>query len=304
MILVHNMEEDEFVKHFQHLGKALSYICCFTYKREHCKRAVCHHSYKWSKSMFALNLFVHFICYIFTYCNFFKNFQVEINNLTKFIVCSAYAGLRFALAFLEQDPFTNLISEIQIYDVKKKILFHQHRSLHKQQYGKLVVYALTFILIFVLFYYIVGVMFSYTNTNTSDRVILLTAIVVLNLPSLPFTVLFVYFAYEIFVRYKSLHKYFLNELNFVNENCNEKFLDDYRLLFFQLSKVQYKFNICFGSGTSIFYCFSYFIMLCSMRDALVVYHHPLILFLIMKVIFEVYLIANFAGNIPQEVNLL
>lgn len=292
------------MKHFQYLGKMLSYICCFIYRREVSKSPIGHHSYKWSKALFVSNLFVHCILYIYTYYNFSNNFKVEINNLTKFIVFSTYVGLRFVFAFLEQDPFTDLIFEIEMYDLQKKVLFYQHKSLHNKYYGKRVVSKFLFIVILVFFYYIVGVFFSYTNVKIVDRIILFTAIVIFNISSLPFTVLFVYFAYEIFLRYKRLHTLFRNELNSVNKNCYEQFLDNYRLLFFQLSRVQYKFSICFGSGTTLFYCYTYFLLLCLMRDALVTYHYPLILFFIVKVFLEMYLIASVAGNITKEVNLL
>lgn len=298
------MEGNAFVKHFQHLEKILFYLCCFVYTREVSKSLIGHHSYKWSKALFVLNLSVHCILYIYTYYNFYNNFKIEINNLTKFIVCSAYTGLRFVFAFLEQDPFTDLIFEIEMYDLQKQVLFYQHKSLHNKYYGKRVVSALLFIVTLVLFHYIVGIYFSYTNAKSLDQIILFTVVVAMSMSSLPFTVLFVYFAYEIFLRYKSLHTYFINELNAVNKNCHEQFLDNYRLLFFQLSRAQYKFIICFGSGTTIFYCYTYFLLLFYMRDALVVYHYPLILFLIVKVLLELYLIASFAGNITKEVNLL
>lgn len=293
------------MKHFQYLGNILSYICCFIYSREVSKSPIGHHScYKWSKALFVLNLFVHCILYIYTYYNFSNNFKVEINNLTKFIVFSTYVGLRFVFAFLEQDLFTDLIFEIEMYDLQKQVLFYQHKSLHNKSYGKRVVSTLFFIIILVLFYYIVGVFFSYTNAKTVEHIILFIAIVILSMSSLPFTVLFVYFAHEIFLRYKSLHTFFINELNSVNKHCHEQFLDNYRLLFFQLSRAQYKFTICFGSGITIFYCYTYFLLLCYMRDALVTYHYPLILFLIVKVFLEMCLIASVAGNISKEVKLL
>lgn len=192
-------------------------------------------------------------------------------------------------------PILNFISKFQNFDENMKLCFRNKPGLNHGKY-----YTHIMICIYLLCSMVMVGIYSYSNNSEYGFVTIFVyfldgSIRIVYINAFPFLIIF--FLQEMKTRFRTYHNYFSSLLKKVSYNKIqlEWFLDNSRLLYFQLVATVDSFNDCFGSCLLILFLVQFLQILLSLHVMLTTIT-PFIFIYIMSNVLG-YIISTLSGDL-------
>lgn len=298
-------EQDSLHQHFRFIRNILTWLDLFVYKEELSQSRNSYHTYYFSKLLFIKSCVLFYGFFITTFHAYM--FSLTVTPTALFVIDFVYGLFSFFFVYFERQRFLDLLFEIDVFDKVKLVCKHQRQPTHNTKYGKIsglvflsVFFFLAIVVVLVTFYSFKQTFWIFTNLQL--RSITACQILLSNVLSFRFSVLFIFFSYEIAIRYRNLNTKIVLAIDDALDGRKEAVLDRYRLLYFQLSRIQNKFNKYFGIAITIFFCHAYLRIICLFMQILSQVFLLYSIVFILKNFIEIYVVVKFAELIKKEVS--
>lgn len=296
------------VKHFYPFGRYLNYLGFFSFEFGHIRILKGFSDCQWSVAFFSWICTLTLIKLIICYLMYFHR-QFNTHAVIKFSIVTLNNLIHPVITFLCRKAFVKLIFEIEFFDMQAELLKHFNiKPFHGKNYKTyLIVLMVTLLITFKLFFAIFQDFGSippiFRNPLSPEQesywfTLRLASFWIICTGFFPFIFPFIYFSHEISLRLKRFNESFCLAMI---DSCSEASFESYRLMYFQLLRALDEFNAYFGSQVVLFFLISFLWLLTYLGEAVERSLAFLSIFVVLKILLEVYTVSKFCEEMKKEV---